>query len=101
MKCSTCVHFINNESYTVCRFCHDTDKYEAFKKENNIENELIKDYEILVEKYEEAFKLYKAIFDEQEKTINLLKEKISLMEEIDELKDERIEDLTKVLMGIK
>ena len=54
-------------------------------------------------KLKESNDLYEKILYEKEKTIDLLKEMVSLMEERDKLKDERIDALTKKLMekGIK
>ena len=60
---------------------------------------VVRGYKILIDKYNESYDFYKKIIAEKEKTIDLLKEKISIMEEIDKVKDERIEILTKKLIG--
>ena len=71
---------------------------------DNINNEvdphaIIECYRLLIDKLTESNDLYKKIVSEKQKTIDLLKEKISVMEEIDKVKDERIEILTDKLMG--
>lgn len=59
---------------------------------------IIECYKILIDKLSESNDLYKKIVVEKQKTIDLLKEKIDIMEEIDKVKDERIEILTNKLM---
>lgn len=108
-KCGTCIH--NYEGNFDCRKCHDMDKYvfiytqdeedttNGKYEESGIDNKdvdkIVINYEILINKYEEAFELYGKIIDEYKKHIELLKEKVRLLEKLNNLNTSRIEELKK------